>query len=451
MKHPLVITTALLACLPALHASEPGTTSSLTEHLRDSSGLGESRDLLAEWNDGVLKLSALEARRQAWAVIPAPPGGWNLVRRASVHAEIINTGDEPVGVMLWVVGDHGWSAVVDAATLAPREKRDFSCDLREAYPDGTPKLDPRDIKQVQVMLAAPVVRQSKSNKTAGSGEIPNPRINQAASLEVRSITARGEAPPWNRPPGRIDVPAVEDCPPAPGKRVRYRLPGDEKTGIYSVLNLPVDWRPDAKYPVIVEYPGNVFFAPACYSTGLPDQCVIGYGMTKGRGAITLGMPFLDRAAGKVVENGWGNPDDTAEYVMRMVARVCDTYGGDRENIVLTGFSRGAIACGYIGLRDDRIAALWKGFHACQHYDGDGWNGATLAGAIERAARFRGEAVFQTDNPQDKFQPVMDVMNTEVTWAESGLGFHSTAMFLDDRPSTRQLREWFWQLVGNPHR
>lgn len=70
----------------------------------------------------------------------------------------------------------------------------------------------------------------------------------------------------------------------------------------------------------------------------------------------------------------------------------------------------------------------------------------MASAIERAARFQGKAVFQTDNSPEKFQPAMDAMNTQVTWAQSGLRFHSTAMFLDDRPSTQQLREWFWQLV-----
>lgn len=418
----------LLAPLAALHAE---VTHSLTEHLRGSSDLGESRDLLADWNDGVLKLSALKAGRHAWAVIPAPQGGWDLARRATVNAEIINTGHNAVGVMLWVVGDHGWSAVVDAATLAPHEGRAFSCDLRAAYPDGTPKLNPGDVKQVQVMLAG--------------------TIQKPVSIEVRNLTARGDAPEWKRPPGRIDVPVVEACAPVAGKRVRYRLPGDEATGIYSILNLPADWQPGGKYPVIVEYPGNIFLAPECYSTGLPEQCVIGYGMTKGEGAICLGMPFVDRTAGKVVENGWGNADDTADYVVRTVAEICAKFGGDRGNLVLTGFSRGAIACGFIGLRDDRIAALWKGFHACQHYDGDGWSGATLPGAIERAARFQGQAVFQTDNPQGQFQPVMDAMRTKVTWARSGLGFHSTAMFLDDRPSTRQLREWFWQLVGNPHK
>jgi hypothetical protein len=200
--------------------------------------------------------------------------------------------------------------------------------------------------------------------------------------------------------------------------------------------------------VIIEFPGNVFYASACYSTGLPEQCVIGYGITRGKGAICAGVPFVDSAIAKPVENGWGNADHTAEYAMRVVDEICRKFGGDPENVLLTGFSRGAIACGYIGLRHEAIAALWKGFHAYQHYDGDGWNGATLEGAIERAERFRGKAVFQTDNPREKFQPVMDVMKTNVTWAISGLGFHSTSMFLDNRPSTEQLRAWFWQLVGD---
>ena len=447
MRNTLTLLTALLlAPLAALHAE---AVTSLTAHLRSSADLGELRDIRAEWTDGVLKFSTTKAELYAWAVIPAPKGGWDLAGRAMVNAEIINTGDAPVGVMLWVVGDHGWDAVLDAATLAPDQRRDFSCDLRAAYPDGTPKLNPGDVKQVQVMLAEPISRPSKSGDKNKVQPHLSPRITKAVSIEVRNLTAQGDAPEWKRQAGRIDVPAVESSAPAPGKRVRYRLPGDETTGIYSVLNLPEDWQPGKKYPVIVEYPGNIFFTPACYSTGLPEQCIIGYGMTKGKGAICLGMPFIDRTAGKLAENGWGNADDTADCARRMVAEVCAKFGGDRENVVLTGFSRGAIACGYIGLRDDRIAALWKGFHACQHYDGDGWGGATLPGAIKRAARFQGKAVFQTDNSQDTFQSVMDVMKTKVTWAQSGLGAHSTAMFLDDRPSTQQLREWFWQLVGNP--
>jgi hypothetical protein len=44
---------------------------------------------------------------------------------------------------------------------------------------------------------------------------------------------------------------------------------------------------------------------------------------------------------------------------------------------------------------------------------------------------------------------MDAMQTQVTHVSSGLGAHACAMFLDERPSTQQLRQWFWGLVGAP--
>ena len=454
----VLLATAMPAESPAASVSADSATAAepaadaatvLTRHLQSSADLGEVRDLDAEWKEGVLRLSVEKTQRQPWVVIPAPKtgGGWDLAGRATVQAEIVNTGSEPVGVMFWVVGDHGWDAVVDSAALAPQQTRTFSCDLRAVFPDGTPKLNPRDVKQLQIMLGEPRQLPGKRDEKSAAQTHLIPRITQPVSVEVRQVVARGKAAEWKRPAGRIDVPVVENTEPAPGKRVRYRPAGDESAGIYSVLHLPEDWRPGGRYPVIVEYPGNVFYATACYSTGLPEQCVIGFGMSRGAGAICLGMPFVDRAAGRNVESGWGNADETVDYVLRVVGEVCEKFGGDRENVVLTGFSRGAIACGYIGLRNDRIAALWKGFHACQHYDGDGWNGATLAGALERATRFQGKGVFQTDNARAAFQPVMDAMKTEVTWEQSGLGFHATAMFLDDRPSTRRLRDWFWKLVG----
>jgi predicted esterase len=161
------------------------------------------------------------------------------------------------------------------------------------------------------------------------------------------------------------------------------------------------------------------------------------------------MPFVDRTSHAIAENGWGDADDTASYCERVVDDVCGHFGGDRRNLILTGFSRGAIACGFIGLRNDRIAQLWKGFHLCQHYDGDGWNGATLEDALERAKRFRGSAVFHTDNPADRVRPVTEIMNVPTTFVDSGLAAHSIAMFLDDRESTQQLRRWFAELVESP--
>jgi hypothetical protein len=431
----LAASTALLsATAPAGTEPSPSEPAPLWSHVRGVADLGEVRDLRPEWDanvtGGTLRLVVTDASPNlwgyAWATVPAPKAGWNLARRAAVEAQITNRGTTPAEVMLWAVGDRGWDAVGDFATLAPGEERKFSCRLRASFPDGTPKLDPGQIKQVQVMLA---------------------RAARGTALEVRALAAVGQEPAWIRPSGRLDVPAIEEGAPAAGRRVRHRLAGDANPGIYCNLYLPEDWKPGGTYPVIAEYPGNIFFRPACYSTGSPDQCVIGYGMTRGRGAIWVSLPFIDRQAGRIVENGWGVADDTADYAVRVMEEICSKFGGDRANAVLTGFSRGGIACGYIGLRNDRIAALWKGFHACQGYDGGGWNGATMPGAIERARRFAGRATFYTDSSPEKFPAVVQAMAVEATSVSSELRFHACAMFLDDRPATQQLRRWFNDLVG----
>jgi hypothetical protein len=244
--------------------------------------------------------------------------------------------------------------------------------------------------------------------------------------------------------------------PAPGRRVRYQLGTDAGNGIYGALYLPPDWEPGKRYPVIAEYPGNIFFnAKACWSTGRPEQCQMGYGISSGTGAIWVSLPFIDRENGEIAEAGFGSNDgdDTAGYAMKVIEDICANWGGDRDNLILTGFSRGAIACGYIGLRNDRIAGLWKGFVACQHYDGSSWRQSRMEDAIARAPRFRGEAIFQVDNTDKKanYEQLMDHTDPAVewTWVSSGLGAHATAMFLDDRPMMIQLREWFRQLVGNP--
>lgn len=405
----------LLNFTPIANATDPGDLRSM------------KAELIPTAAGDVLSLAGTETTRYAWATLPASKQGWDFARRASVEASITNRGPSPRDVMLWVVPDHGWDAVVDSARLAPGESRRFSCDLRATFPDGTPKLDPTRVRKMLVMV---------------------PKATADLKLELRDLRMVGEASPWTAPPARLEVPDAEVGVPAAGRRVKYQLAGDEQTNIYSVLQLPNDWKPGMKFPLIVEFPGNIFYTQDCYSTGLPDQCVIGYGITKGSGTICVSLPFIDRAGGGIAEHGWGNADETAEYTVQVVKEICAKFGGDEKNVLLTGFSRGAIACGYIGLRNDHIASLWKGFHACQHYDGDGWNGATMDGAMERARRFKGKAVFQTDNSPAMFQPLMDAMGTEAIFASSGLGAHACAMFLDDRPSTLQLREWFVKLVSD---
>jgi hypothetical protein len=405
--------------------------SSLWPHIHSAAQCGDVRGGSVTWDAsdaGMLAFNVNGNGVYAWVTIPAPAAGWDLATRLGVEASVTNLGPNPAEVQVWTVASRGWESIADVATLATGETRLFSCRLRETFPDGTPKLDPGSVTGVRVLV-----------RKAAAGTV----------IRVAGLAATGHAPPWTQPEGRIEVPAVEEGPPTAGRRVRYQLQGDEGTDIACLLHLPDDWKPGGSYPVIFEYPGNIYYVKDCYSTGLPDQCGIGYGMTRGRGAIWVSMPFVNRTSDAIAENGWGDADDTASYCERVVDDVCAHFGGDRRNLILTGFSRGAIACGFIGLRNDRIAQLWKGFHLCQHYDGDGWNGATLEDAVERARRFQGRAVFHTDNPKNAVRPVTDIMNVPTTFVRSGLGAHAIAMFLDDREPTKQLRRWFAELVESP--
>lgn len=366
-------------------------------------------------------------RSVAWVSVPAPSRGWPLHTTRYVEATVRNIGTETPLVTLWAVGSRGSAAVGDGRLIGPGGEHTLRCDLREQYPDGTFKVDPGGLAEIRIMVQ---------------------RVLHA-DLEVTGLRASGTASPWQPPPGRLLVPEPTEGPPQPGRRVWFRLPG-ETGDVYGTLYLPADWSEERRFPVIAEFPGNLFFdARKCWSTGRPEQCVIGYGITRGRGAIWLSLPFVDRAAGTIAESGFGSNDgdDTAEYTVHAIDAICRQWNGERNNVVLCGFSRGAIACGYIGLRNDRIAPLWRAFVACQHYDGSGWRQSTMEGAVARAGRFRGCAIVQIDNDPRKYAPVVRATPRDVrwTWERSGLGSHATAMFLDDRPMMQRLREWYRHL------
>ncbi|MCH2332071.1 MAG: hypothetical protein MK312_11135, partial [Roseibacillus sp.] len=68
---------------------------------------------------------------------------------------------------------------------------------------------------------------------------------------------------------------------------------------------------------------------------------------------------------------WGSkpehePQPTVHYCRQAVKHICSEFGGDQERLVLCGFSRGAIACNFIGLHDDQVASLWKAFIPYRH-------------------------------------------------------------------------------------
>lgn len=270
----------------------------LWKHILTASELVDVRDMSAKFDDSgdyrMLRLRVSKPpswQKSAWIAIPPPHNGWDLEHVKNVKATMKNAGTEAVETTLWVVSSSGWAAVGSSAKLEAGETRMLSCDLREIYPDGTPKIDPTQVKQIRIMV-------QRADTT---------------SLEIYGLVASGTVGDWVRPDGRLDVPEMVDKTPAAGQRVRYQLPGDAKNEIYCVLYLPTDWRPGKTYPVIAEYPGNFFYsATQCWSTGRPEQCAMGYGISSSTNAIWVSLPFVDRRTGKIAENGFGsnNGDDT---------------------------------------------------------------------------------------------------------------------------------------------
>jgi hypothetical protein len=180
-----------------------------------------------------------------------------------------------------------------------------------------------------------------------------------------------ELPDIRSVPVDLSVPPVVDGFPAPGRRVRQSLPEYASTAIHHTLYLPVDWQRDKKFPVLVEYAGNgPYTSPyGDYSSGNVDGCKLGYGISAGQRFIWVALPFIDPSGQKNQLWWWGDIPATLEYCRKAVIQVCERFGGDSSSVILCGFSRGAIACNFIGLHDDVMSDIWLAFVACSHYDG----------------------------------------------------------------------------------
>lgn len=189
------------------------------------------------------------------------------------------------------------------------------------------------------------------------------------------------------------TPAMTDDDPGPGQRVRQVVPEYAGTAVYHALYLPTDWDKGKTYPVIVEYTGNKF--PPGKGSGEVKDANLGYGLTGGEGYIWVTMPYVHNGGKENTVTWWGDRQATIDYCKTHLPRILEQFGGDADNVILCGFSRGAIACSYIGLADDEIAALWKGIIAHDHFDGQrqwGYAQDDRASALNRLSRLKGRPV-----------------------------------------------------------
>lgn len=261
--------------------------------------------------------------------------------------------------------------------------------------------------------------------------------------------ARAELPDISSVPPDLTVPPLTAGAPAPGARVKHFLPEFKGTQLYHVLYLPADWKPGTRYPVIVEYAGNGGYTNKYgdISTGLPEGSKLGYGISGGTNFIWVCLPFVNAQEKKVAPNWWGDVEATVAYCKQAVRMVCDQFGGDAQNVILCGFSRGAIACGYIGLHDDEIAALWRAFIPYSHYDGVsrwGYPASDAASAIARMQRLKNRPTFVCqEGTVEATQKFVAASGVQAPFTFQAVPFrnHNDAWTLRPSPTRAALRTW----------
>ena len=260
------------------------------------------------------------------------------------------------------------------------------------------------------------------------------------------------------------IPEMKDQPAAAGIRVKVTTPEYIGTQVHHSLYLPADWKTGKKYPVLVEYTGNYY--PESGSTGEVEDANLGYGLTGGTGFIWIVMPYIAEDLSRNEGTWWGNIEATINYCKVNLPRICQTYGGDTNNIFICGFSRGAIAVNYIGLADDEIARCWKGFIAHEHYDGVrtwGYEKDDSASALTRLKRLEGRPQLiceaSTFNLSGKAReylasfsdlgnftfltiPVDSLFNIPEEIPMS----HTDLWLIKNSPARRLAREWLWDKI-----
>ena len=249
-----------------------------------------------------------------------------------------------------------------------------------------------------------------------------------------------------------------------GKRFKEVLPTLNTTDIHHVVYLPTDWTPMGNYPVIVEYVGNGnyrnSFGDVC--TGKVTDGKLGYGISGGEKYIWVCLPFINKEQTKNAITWWGNSPDydprpTVDYCKQAVPWICQQYGGDPSRVVLAGFSRGAIACNFIGLYDDDISKLWRGFVACSHYDGVsnfGLPQGDRKSAQQRLKRLGQRPQFicaETLPGNQSIESTRSYLQStgiagKFTFQSTGFRNHNDSWILRPSPSRKLIRTWVEQLV-----
>lgn len=187
---------------------------------------------------------------------------------------------------------------------------------------------------------------------------------------------------------------------------REQLPQYEGTDVHHLISLPENYSEARKWPVIFELTGNRWG----YGDGSVEEAHLGLSISLKRDFIVVVTPYVAEGGRTNQPKWWGDENLTVSYLKELVGYMDSHYSIDCDNLFLCGFSRGAIGVSYIGLYDDEIAPLWKGFISHDHFDGfREWKGTEWgtplekyrAGAVERLSRLDGRHWYVSYNGTDR--------------------------------------------------
>ena len=259
----------------------------------------------------------------------------------------------------------------------------------------------------------------------------------------------------------LEMPSMVDLPPVAGLRSKRRTNDNlANERVYHSLYLPRDWDAKKKWPILVELTGNGGYrnqlGDEC--SGRPEDACLGFGISAGEGFLWICCPCLNANGDDVALTWWGDapsydPSPTLKYLHAAIDDACKTFGGDSGRVFLCGFSRGAIACNFLGLHDDEIAKRWKAFIANSHYDGVRkwpYSGNDRESAALRLARLGGRPQFICSEGQQWMETELYLKafidTTKLTFASTGFRNHSDRWTLRPSATREQLRIWLRELA-----
>jgi hypothetical protein len=241
--------------------------------------------------------------------------------------------------------------------------------------------------------------------------------------------------------------------------VRQTLAEWQGTDVYHVVYLPEDFDPGQRYPLIVELAGNGGFRNQIgdVSTGVPQGSKLGYGISGGKGFIWVCAPYLTSDGKRIATRWWGDPPafdvkPTVDYCKTLVPRICEQFAADSKRVILAGFSRGAIACNFVGLHDDQISSLWCGFIAYSHYDGvrrwpyPGSDGQSASERLRRLGDRPQLICHESTASQSGIEATRawiesTAIEGSFTFLETGFRNHNDAWVLRPSPARDEIRRW----------